>query len=300
MFYKLFHKCYSLQKYSIRGILVAAFLTSNIEINAQKSYHIDHLGIEDGLLSDLNFAIFQDSQGFIWIGGNSGLQRFDGQSFITFTYDKETLGTGIQEMTVRHITETKDGSIWVGTDGSGIYQIKNCEIVNHIGIDPNKGTSLPGGIVEDILEDDSGRLWVATNKGLVCLEENEMQVFRSILSDSSSLSHDRIYSLCITQEKELWVGTQNGLNKYLGDGKFKRFYADSSQKKGLGGNFIHDIIEDDGHLWLGLVEGGINKLNLENFSVKRYEHEKNDPVSISNNKVLDLEMDDAGNLFISR
>ena len=120
---------------------------------AQNKYQFNHLTAEDGLLDNMTFAIFQDSKGYIWIGSKAGLQRYDGYDFVNFTYNFKHPASGLQEMVIRHITESSDGTIWVGTAGGGITRYKDGKLLAPMMHEPGNENSLSGSMIDDIIED---------------------------------------------------------------------------------------------------------------------------------------------------
>ena len=68
--------------------------------------------VADGLLRDNVYKIKQDSRGFLWFCTAEGLSRFDGYAFTNFTAD-----AGLPERHVNDFLETRDGTIWIATDG---------------------------------------------------------------------------------------------------------------------------------------------------------------------------------------
>ncbi len=268
---------------------------------AQSNAKFDHLTTEDGLLDMFNFAIFQDKDGFIWIGGKAGLQRYDGNTFLNYTYSEENFKAGVTELMIRHIMQASDGSIWVGTAGGGAFQVKDGSINVSLSVASSGVLSLPGNYVEDIVQvKDSEELWLATNEGLAYYDHETIKVYTHDPDDEFSLSDNRIFSLLISNTGDLWVGTQNGLNKHLGDGRFRRFKNDPFDENSISGNFIHDVFQDEkGEIWLAIILEGINKIDPISEEVTRYAPDPTDPTSISGNIALNFAEDQSGNLWIA-
>src|SRR6185503_14571391 len=79
----------------------------------------EHLTIEDGLSQNAGLAIFQDSKGYLWIGSQDGLNRYDGFNFKIYKQDPED-PSSISHNSILAITEDKDGYLWIGTWGGGL------------------------------------------------------------------------------------------------------------------------------------------------------------------------------------
>ena len=130
MFVKLVfhHTVYQhlIRKYFFKPVVICSFfLLSMAMAHAQSNLAFDHLTMEDGLLDNFTYSIFQDDLGYIWIGGKAGLQRYDGYSFLDYSFGYEATKAGVEAFTIRHIMQARDGSIWVGTSGGGLFQIQN-------------------------------------------------------------------------------------------------------------------------------------------------------------------------------
>ena len=81
----------------------------------------DYLNDEDGLLSDETGAIFQDSEGFIWIGNWNGIQRYDGYQFRNFHHDPDDPKSLSHDYTVQFY-EDSSGNFWIpSVDGLNLY-----------------------------------------------------------------------------------------------------------------------------------------------------------------------------------
>ncbi len=266
----------------------------------QKNYRFDSWTTDDGLLNNVNYAIFQDVEGYIWIGGRGGLQRFDGHHFINFDYNRFfESNERIQNFTIRHITQSSDSTIWVGTEGGGIIRLKNGMFKDRLLPNLQDPNSISGVYVEDILQDSiTGAMWIATDKGLDYLKGNSLLHYKHDSLDSTSLSSNTVYALFQDKKGRIWAGTRSGLNLHIGDGKFKQFVSVPNVESTITSNFIHGMTGDkEGNIWLALVEGGINKVDINSFEVTRYPFNTG-ANSLSHNIALDIENDPEGNIWV--
>src|SRR6056297_1254480 len=83
------------------------FLRS-LAVEAQE-YYFDQYSVKEGLSQSKVYDVVQDEQGYLWLGTESGISRFDGNKFVNYTIDK-----GIGEKAVRSIYIDRKGSIWFG------------------------------------------------------------------------------------------------------------------------------------------------------------------------------------------
>ena len=79
----------------------------------------EHLTIEDGLSQNAGLAIFQDSRGYLWIGTQDGLNRYDGYGFKIYKHDPDDLNS-LSHNSILSMGEDKNGSLWIGTWGGGL------------------------------------------------------------------------------------------------------------------------------------------------------------------------------------
>ena len=133
---------------------------------------------------------------------------------------------------------------------------------NYIG--GNKGLS--ENIVNDIVQDHNGYIWIATNDGLNRYDGYLMTHFRYDPANIESLSSNVLECLYIDGDGMLWIGTsEGGLNKYNPiTNTFKRFQNDPDDEFSIASGMIEDIIEDtDGHIWVYIRNKGIDRLELK-------------------------------------
>lgn len=127
----------------------------------------------DGLASQSLKSVVQDKQGYIWIGTQFGLSRFDGQQFTNFTTSNSKF---LPSNSINKLMLDRDGLLWVGTK-KGLVRL-----------DP-KSLSFTKynvkGPVRDILEDNDNRIWIAAN-GLYLFSQDKFKSLNQIISGISS------------------------------------------------------------------------------------------------------------------
>ncbi len=118
------------------------------------------------------------------------------------------------------------------------------------------------------------------------------------LSMEEGLSQTSVH--CIFQDKKglLWLGTENGLNRYSGT-EFKAYKMDPQQRDSLSNNVVWRIVEDkEGNLWIATRGGGLNRFDHYTERFTRYQNEPGNPNSLSNNEIWALTIDRAGILWV--
>jgi ligand-binding sensor domain-containing protein/signal transduction histidine kinase/CheY-like chemotaxis protein/HPt (histidine-containing phosphotransfer) domain-containing protein len=184
-------------------------------------------------------AIARTPDGYLWVGTEEGLARFDGVRFTV--YDDNTSGIPKRNVTVLSVDHA--GRLWIGT-GSGISVLDKGRFTP---IDRIAG--LAHAYIRAIVEGKSGRLWVGTEGGLF-----EIGGSRGLAFDASNgLRDDHIQALLEDREGVLWVGTSGGLLRYDG----KRFET-VVLGKGKAATPVTAIHQDtDGTLWVGTGTGAL-------------------------------------------
>jgi ligand-binding sensor domain-containing protein len=80
--------------------------------------HFERVGSESGPPSEVVTALYQDQEGFLWIGSRTGLTLYDGHGFTTFAHDPSD-PSSISDDAIRTIREDGKGNLWVGTNAGG-------------------------------------------------------------------------------------------------------------------------------------------------------------------------------------
>jgi ligand-binding sensor domain-containing protein/serine phosphatase RsbU (regulator of sigma subunit) len=98
----------------MRIILVFVFLVIIIGKTSAGDYKISHYSVKQGLSQSVIHSIFQDSRGFIWVGTQDGLNRFDGYKFISYQHNPSDTST-LSDSWIYSVAEDRDGNLWIGT-----------------------------------------------------------------------------------------------------------------------------------------------------------------------------------------
>jgi ligand-binding sensor domain-containing protein len=185
-------------------ILILPFIPIyNADISKIK---FEYITVDDGLSQGIVEEIFQDSQGYIWIGSHDGLNRYDGTQFALFRRDAgdpESLGSN----SVYSIAEDKTGRIWIGTEGLNVYDPIS-DKMKRIPENPDDPNAFKGGRVTNITVDYDSTIWIATTNGLARYlpGKNIFKTYRNEPGNSRSLGSTSVHSTCLTHDNRLFVG----------------------------------------------------------------------------------------------
>lgn len=251
-----------------------------------KNLIFNNINIEQGISQSTIEDIFQDSEGYIWLGTNDGLNRYNGYEFKNYNY--EEYQNSISHNGITDITEDKYGNIWVNTV-SGVNKInKKTEKISNY-------TEINGKIKEDstteIIVTKDNNILVGTYEGLNIYNAKEDR-FDIILEQKDGILSSCIYSIDEDINGNIWIGTELGLNKLSKDFKVLETYTSESE--------IYNIFCDDenGFVWAGSDSSGLLKIDTKTKEVTQYINDIEDENSIPANQVGAIIRDIKGNLWV--
>ena len=163
--------------------------------------NVHHYGHAQGLPQIQVYSVFQDAEGYIWVGSNSGMARYDGREFHSITH-----ADGLAHNTVSRIEAFPDGTLVAGTragicflDPGPTYRVRSC-VHSEEGLAP--------GQLRDLHADEDGSVWVAYDGGLSHVREG--RPVRSYGPDDGLPPGD-VQAVTRDAAGTLWVGTLGGL-----------------------------------------------------------------------------------------
>jgi diguanylate cyclase (GGDEF)-like protein len=261
------------------------------------SLRFRHLGLEQGLAQSSVQAVVQDAQGYIWLGTQDGLQRYDGYEFLTLRHDPADPAS-LADNSVNALTVGQDGALWVATSVAGLDRLEpGTRSFTHFQNDPSDAASLADDQVNTLYQDRSHRLWVGTARGLDLFDGHG---FRHYKVPSNVASAQQIYSVYQDKAGRLWVGTDHGL--YYLDDKAQALTSfippAGIQSKDEGGVFtespIHAMLEVGGMLWVASGRG-IVALDAHGNAGRFYTH---DTDGLGGDHALALLQDASGEAWV--
>ena len=297
-------------------------MIQQLSTSTEVVYSTTRYKTSEGLSSNCITAVFQDSKGFLWIGTEDGLNRFDGKNFKIFRSIIDD-DTSISGNYIISITEDNEGNIWIADKRGGLSKL-NIEMgiivsykANNEGYmqlpeifpDVFKNEMSSNSLIQNkliekniifsdeitsIIEDNSGILWIGTKyNGLVKILEI-IPNFQSFNKNDkkSPLPKLNITAIYTTYDVEIWAGSGgNGL--YLIDiesGEINNFILD--KKNHLTENdYVYSILKDDNFLIIG-SNSGVYALNISTKKIKKIDDNFNE-------KVYDIIKDQNGTIWFA-
>jgi ligand-binding sensor domain-containing protein/signal transduction histidine kinase len=231
-----------------------------------------------GLLpSDTVLTIFEDDQRQIWLGTQAGLVRLNktpvtlvplpeggDPDFETISGDdrgdvwvaaqslylihdgkaRRILYQGLGNVTVRNVYPARDGTLWIGTDGSGVFSIRDHKVTHY-----TAPAELTNNFIRGFLESRDGHMWIATDEGVSRIGRDGARKFTL----TTGLAYSSTRSLLEDRHGGIWIGTDRGLSLWK-DGRFQQDNATRT----LAEEKVWSILQDrTGTLWFGTRDHGL-------------------------------------------
>jgi diguanylate cyclase (GGDEF)-like protein len=308
------------------------------------SIYFNQLSSAQGLSHSSVRTIEQDQQGFIWIGTQDGLNRYDGLSVRQYNYtandplslannwisaihsdadgrlwvaskdginlyQSETDGftifdkqnqPGIKGNDYRTIAESADGTIWFGSTRKGITRFdKTTGKFSSILVDKTNEASLANQI-NDLMFDDLGRLWVATDGAGLSISDDQGKTFQVVSTTTEQpIPSDIINTLFQDKNGDIWIGSEDKGTFVFepGRGVVRHFVNDASKADSLCSNAIIDILEDNQSRMFFATEDGLCQLDSDEQSFIQFRHDDKNLSSLLHDRVYSLFQDRGGVLW---
>ncbi|MGC9150984.1 MAG: two-component regulator propeller domain-containing protein [Microbacter sp.] len=241
------------------------------------------------------YSIMEDTQGNIWAAlYEKGIylipnftNKFDYKAF-------SSVASGQNTSCVMAILVDRQGGLWVGTDGSGLfYQAKGTSSSINF---TKTNSGLTSNSVTSLWEDDQGSIWVGTTlDGLFTMDASHRRIVPFI--GKKALSSQKITCIQGDSSGKIWVGTYGGGINYIDKqtGQIVYFKNIQGTPSIISNNWINTLLFDhEGHLIVGTFKG-LNSIDLKTGAVTYYNHVKGLP---DNTKIYALCEDHRGMLWI--
>jgi len=198
-------------------------------------------------------AIAQDHEGFLWIGTEDGVSRWDGYSFRTYRAEPGNSGT-LPDNYIQSLYVDARDTLWIATLSGGLSRYdrgRDCFISYATG--PNGLSSVD---ILGVTDDGMGGVWVATNRGVdeVNPERGVIKHLRHDGTDPSSLPDDRVLAVLRDSQGHLFIGMNSGLVRQdTPAAAFKKVSLPSSR----GESPVVTCLREDrtGRIWVGTKLG---------------------------------------------
>ncbi len=282
-------------------------------IRTLKQHQSGFMTAADVLPSSTVLNIFEDDEGNIWIGTQTGMVRLThtpvrivplpqsvDSDFGTIQSDRD--GTiwivsanvfrmrdgvirpyhfaGLEQVSVRDILRDRDGALWIGTDGDGIIRMDGS---NMLWLSTKIG--LVNNFIRAILQSRDGSMWIATDEGLSHWTPRGFTNYRM----RNGLSYFSTRALLEDRNGDIWVGTDRGLNRLHGG-----VFMEDAAIRALNQKKVWAIHQDaNGGLWFGTRNDGLFRWKEEKLT-----HYTTDQ-GLASNSIYEILEDTRGGFWIS-
>ncbi len=202
------------------------------------SLHFRSWLMEQGLPQTPVRALAQARDGYLWIGSDDGLARFDGLRFTAFGTQE-----GIKSGPVSALLEDERGALWIGSTDHGLSCLKDNQVTTFSARD-----GPPSDSITALAEDSTGQLWIGTDAGLIMFQNGQLSP-----SKAAGLFKGRhITALLKDRQGRLWAGVKDAGVFQLTNDEFVAVSADSMEGPLKDSHCL--LLDQAGRLWIGAAE----------------------------------------------
>ena len=240
--------------------MLACLLSGTVQANPELPVKFHRMMLDSGLSQSSIISIHQDRHGFIWMGTQDGLNRFDGRRIVTYKTDIDD-PRSVSDPNIWCIAEDSGGYLWIGTEGGGFNRYDPyADTFTPYRYDPARRASADHYNVRAVAVDADGGVWLGTlGDGLVYFDPRSESVneYRHDPNDPTSLPSNDIYSLLIDANGLIWIGSTGGLTRFSPVvSSMRNFRNDPSDPTTLLAGEVYGLsLGASGRLWVGTTTG---------------------------------------------
>lgn len=243
----------------IKALLLAGLLllqpapvAAELDSGLPETPRFSRFGTAEGLPSSRLRALAQDAEGYLWIGTQDGLARYDGLGFAVHRFDSAR-PEGLAANNVQALHVDAQGRLWVASEGGGLSRLLDAGTGRFEHLRSEAHPQLPAQDFFAIAHDAEGALWFggfATGLYRLQPESGQLQ-HHAAGAEAGALADNTVLSLHLDRSGRLWIGGMGGLCEWLGDG----FRCQPPPAEGARGAWVWSITDaPDGALWVGTTE----------------------------------------------
>jgi ligand-binding sensor domain-containing protein/signal transduction histidine kinase len=266
-----------------------------------QNIRFEQFSLEEGLSQSVVNVISQDRMGFLWVGTEDGLNRYNGYSFKVYKPDAEN-PFSLSDRWITSLAEDPQGYLWVGTRLGGLnrYDPSSGKFARFIHDDKDP-QSIGNNKISSLLADKNG-LWVGTENGLDFYNYGTglFTHYRASADNPTSLSSNSITAIFKDSKGTLWIGTFNaGLNSFNQTANiFQTYKYDENDDTSLSHNRVLSIEEGKGgELWVGTANG-LNRFEATGKYFTHFMNVNEGSGSIGGSTIHVIYSDSSGGLWI--
>ncbi|SFZ95027.1 Signal transduction histidine kinase [Flaviramulus basaltis] len=258
--------------------------------NAQKTdLRFETIDYDENFPQSTISKIIQGKKGFIWLGTENGLVRYDGYNFIRYYTSNKEEGI-ISNNHINDIYEDLDGNLWIGTShGVNLYNrnTNDFKIIDLPPVNPIKGGR---NYISSFIEDDNKNLWVGTFGGVKKLNK-ETHLLEDIFTETNLfLSSCKVYTLFYDNELGILVSTNSGLQSFDPTTSLNKELPEliTENISFFKEKILKIIKEVNGDMWFATESAGVFLYSKNQNKFVNYRVDLKNKNSISSNNVKDI------------
>lgn len=213
--------------------------------------HFTRISVDDGLPNASIYKILQDDDGYIWLGStNTGLLRYNGYELEAFDVLPASVSENMLVPDIDALLIDQNHQLWVGSWGMGLSKVNiRTGQITHYSDQAGSALRLASNYIQSLLVDQSGALWIGTNKGLQLLSPDGSLQTIGAEGSAQPLIHQRIWALEQSDDGTVWIATSNGLHQWTAkDGLSVAYQAFGSHNVN---NEMRTLFAYGDKLWIG-------------------------------------------------
>lgn len=281
----------------MRRLLRFILLFPLFAFSQEPGLYFERLTVQNGLSHNKVNCILQDKRGFMWLGTDDGLNRYDGKAFLHFR-SRPGDSTTISGNIITAILEDENGCLWIATADGGLsrydYRLEPKQQFKQYKHQPGDSSSIPVNGLTTLLDDGAGHLWLGTSGRAVLRFTKSSGRFDDIARSRKTVLH-----LCLDKEGLIWVGRQGGgiqkINpqtlSYTEDSRYADLYAKLPHVTVTA--FFRDAADD---IWFGSWDKVVYKYDVR--SGREWVYQTAGANSFQNDEIESFAEDAAGRLWM--
>lgn len=227
------------------GAVGLLLLNFSLAAGTARRHELRNWQSDEGLPHNSVHALAQTTDGFLWVGTEKGLARFDGLRFQIIGDQFPPLQDSRR---INALLATEAGKLWIGTEGGGLVEWQDGQCLNLYG-----SRLLPGTKVRCLYQSRDKTIWIGTEQGLARLKDGET----SIVKWPGVTNVVTVNAIAEDQNGLIRLATQNGLFTLNPDGTF---IPDNAGIGAITYGLRTVCADRDGRLWFG-GPGGLRYVN---------------------------------------
>lgn len=238
--------------------LIPLLSVSLAHAGSAASPRFEPLGIDQGLPQESVTTVVQDAHGFIWLGTQAGLTRFDAyktQVFKNAPHNSKSIG----DSWAYSLLSDRQGNLWVGTrKGLDRFDFATGSFVHYDQVRIREGNNGINALVED----GAGTLWLGGDQGLLKMDIRTGRVSRPSVRDQkiAQTLDMKIASLARSKDGTIWAGTPLGVLRLSPGGAAQLYPVSAREATGSKSVYIRALYATDSNeLWVGTLDEGLQR-----------------------------------------